>query len=122
MANASAFDRTRVASIQFGPREKRRVVANFASLLARGEVIESATWELDIVCSVSIDKAEIAEGGKSSSVEVQACWPGYVSLRCQVTTSAGNVYPQEFMAQVERSPLYSDMTSATGPKTLTVPE
>lgn len=120
MANASQYDRTRVASVQLGPRERRRVVANFAALLARGEAIESADWELDAMCVASIGKAELSGDGRSSSVELQACWPGCVSLRCQVTTSVGNVYPQEFVVQVQRAPAYGDLESATGPQKITV--
>lgn len=117
-AMVSAHNRTRVSAVRLFPREKRQCLANFNGTFDKARTISAATWMLDVAVSVAMSDAAIT--GRSSSVMIEACYPGTVGLRCQVTLDNGEVYNQQFVVQVLWGPNYGDQTMPAGPTSLSV--
>lgn len=119
-AYVSAHDRTRVHDTRLYPRETRALVANFNGAIAKGLTIASATWELDVICSVGMSGGEISEDGRTAQIMVTGCYRGWAVIRCQATLSNGEVFPKLFRVQVLDGPYYSDEATAAGPQKITV--
>lgn len=116
----SAYDRGKVSSTRLFPREVRRLNVDFNGLLAKGELIQSASFEMEVACSVAMADPQIADSQRSASVQITAAYRGSVLIRCQVTTNSGNTYNQLSMIQVLSGPWFSDEAMAAGPAKLTV--
>jgi hypothetical protein len=117
---ASAYRRSGVHLTQVYPMEKRRMEFRYNGMLLPEEVITSARFNMFVPSSVLMEDAEISEDQKTASVEIQASYAGRISIRCQVTTDLGNVYPQLVAIQVMRGPWYQDPYPVIGPSQLVV--
>lgn len=105
-AIVSAATRDYVHNVVLYPRESRRLTANFRAILGPGETIAQADWQLEVMGYAGIADGSIS--GALTSVRLLAAVAGLTIARCQITTSAGNVYPQLFRVEVLMGPWLND--------------
>lgn len=117
-AFVSGYTRSRVHQSRLYPREKRCLVADFNGAIPAGRTITSATWNMEVACSIAMSDASI--DGRAARVMIEAVFRGWSSMRCQVTLDNGEVYNQQFQVHVLDGPWFGDETSIAGPTQLTV--
>lgn len=116
-AFVSGYNRSRVHQSRLYPREKRCLVADFNGALPAARSIVSATWNMEVACSVAMSDASIE--GRAARVTIEAVFRGWADLRCQVTLDNGEVYNQQFTVRVLDGPWFGDETTVAGPTQLT---
>lgn len=117
-AFVSGYTRSRVHQSRLYPREKRCLVADFNGAIPAVRTIASATWNMEVACSIAMSSASI--DGRAARVMVESVFRGWADLRCQVTLDNGEVYNQLFVIQVLDGPWFGDEISTAGPTQLTV--
>lgn len=117
---ASGYNRSRVHLTNAYPMETRTLVFHYNGLLQPDEVITSARFNMFVPSSVLMSDAAISEDGKDASIKIQSSYVGRISIRCQVTTDQGNVYPQLVAIRVLRGPWYNDPYPVIGPSQIVV--
>jgi hypothetical protein len=118
VALVSAYNREYVLDVALYPRETRRLAADLRAVIAPGETITQAVWQMEVPGYVSMSAGLL--GGTLTSVLMTAAVCGMTVIRCQVTTSAGNVYPQLFRVTVKDGPWLGDPQTAGGPTVITL--
>ncbi len=118
VALVSAYNREYVLDMALYPRETRRLAADLRAVIAPGETITQAVWQMEVPGYVSMGSGLL--GGTLTSVLMTAAVAGLTVIRCQVTTSAGNVYPQLFRVTVKDGPWLGDPQTAGGPTVITL--
>lgn len=114
-AYVSAYDRARVHKAILYRFEKRRLVANFRSLL-QGRQIRCTTWHIDAPEIGVISDPQIDEDRYESSVMFRAQLGGWATLRCDIMLDTGEEYNQVFRVNVrEASWFKDDLALTSGP-------
>lgn len=116
----SGYQRARVFCSKVYARESTRLVTDANGILSPGETVALAVWQTRDGYSALMSDPEIAEGGKSVSVNVAARDTGDTRIRVDVTTTTGRVISAWHVLQVQCAPYVDYEPWTPGPTRLEV--